>query len=385
MLLSVMLCAVSAEDEVEYKLDARFLQEYGQKVYFVEETATAPIIDGSVQTNEYDVAIKTTFDKDYDFIDDSHVYGTFELEWANYYLSWDDECLYIAAEVKDPDPTTFGQWPENVKRADQLALSLGGMIDAGDPLGIASYIQFRFFDGITEDKKAELGFDDYFEIQDLEKDFMGQNVSGTMLDVSTFTKDHLVVHNPDTQVTTYEVAINWDAIESVWPHQEGKLQYQLLTLGFYVQGTTTEIIPDKNVGSKTGIYYWGTVGDQVNDVYDKLMDEYTSAAYYGWTGANDKLIPNMFFRGTEEEYNAFMAARLVAKTPETEAPVVEDPETENVEDPTTDAPATDAPSADDPATDEPKTDGGCGSSVAAVGVALVAALGTCTAFINKRR
>ena len=67
--------------------------------------------------------------------------------------------------------------------------------------------------------------------------------------------------------------------------------------------------------------------------------------------------------------------------PETEAPTTE-PETE--------APAqdTDAPAADEteaPETEAPKAEGGCGSSVAVAGIALVAALGTCTVFVAKKK
>ena len=50
----------------------------------------------------------------------------------------------------------------------------------------------------------------------------------------------------------------------------------------------------------------------------------------------------------------------------------EAPETSNVD---TEAPATDAPASED----------GCGSSVGLVGVALVMALGTCTAFAAKKK
>ena len=69
--------------------------------------------------------------------------------------------------------------------------------------------------------------------------------------------------------------------------------------------------------------------------------------------------------------------------PETEAPTTE---------PVTEAPVadeTEAPVADDvteaPATDAPKAEGGCGSSVAVAGIALVAALGTCTVFVAKKK
>ena len=58
---------------------------------------------------------------------------------------------------------------------------------------------------------------------------------------------------------------------------------------------------------------------------------------------------------------------------ETEAPVTEAP--------TTEAPKTEAPTTEAPAADE----GGCGSTVGVAGLALVAALGTCTVFVSKKR
>ena len=66
--------------------------------------------------------------------------------------------------------------------------------------------------------------------------------------------------------------------------------------------------------------------------------------------------------------------------PETEAPttelVTEAPTNENP----TEAPVTEAP-----VTEAPVAEGGCGSSIALAGIALVAALGTCTAFVAKKK
>jgi len=72
-----------------------------------------------------------------------------------------------------------------------------------------------------------------------------------------------------------------------------------------------------------------------------------------------------------------------APEPETEAPATDAPATEA---PETEAPAgeTEAPTTEAPETEAP-AEGGCGASVAAMGVALVAALGTCTAFVSKKR
>jgi len=70
------------------------------------------------------------------------------------------------------------------------------------------------------------------------------------------------------------------------------------------------------------------------------------------------------------------------QAPETEAPVTDAPVTEA---PVTDAPETDAPTTDAPETEAPADEKGCGSSIAAIGVALVATLGTCAVFCGKKK
>ena len=78
------------------------------------------------------------------------------------------------------------------------------------------------------------------------------------------------------------------------------------------------------------------------------------------------------------------------EAPTTEAPTTEAPATETpaTEAPATEAPATEAPATEAPATEAPATapvEGGCGASVTFVGLALVATLGTCTAFVAKKK
>jgi len=77
---------------------------------------------------------------------------------------------------------------------------------------------------------------------------------------------------------------------------------------------------------------------------------------------------------------------VVTEAPTTEAPT-EAPTTDApTEAPTTDAPTeapTTAPVTEAPTTEAPE-EGGCGSSVAAMGIALVAALGTCAVVVSKK-
>ena len=72
---------------------------------------------------------------------------------------------------------------------------------------------------------------------------------------------------------------------------------------------------------------------------------------------------------------------IVFNSEKVEPETTEPAETEEV--PTNENP-TEAPESDAPVTEAP-AEGGCGGSVAAAGIALVAALGTCTAFVAKKK
>ena len=73
--------------------------------------------------------------------------------------------------------------------------------------------------------------------------------------------------------------------------------------------------------------------------------------------------------------------------PATEEPVTDEPATEEpvTEEPVTDKPATEEPVTDEPATEEPATENDCNGTISLAGLALVAALGTCTAFVVKKK
>ncbi len=380
MLVLSMAVAVSAED----KLDARFLEDKGQQIFCLgDEIATAPIIDGAIQENEYTVKVETTMDQYGRF--NAPTGGTWAVEWVNYYLAYDAECLYLAAEVYDPDHVPFGTFEANRKRGDQFCMYLGGMKNTGDPEGIASTLAFRFFDGNLPDTGVE--GEDWFECQDEEKDFFGSVVSGEYYDVNTATKDRKVDHSDETNVTTYEVAVKWDFIKGVWPHVENK-QYEYLTFGAVIQDSSMELMEAGDMGHRTGIRNWGITGQVADEVYDVLVEQYSSVAFFGQQ--NERTIPNMIYLGTRDEYEAFKAEMLSLETEpeETEPAETEPAETEPAEtEPAETEPAATEPAETTPVESEtePAKEGGCGASVAALAVALVAVLGTCTAFISKKR
>ena len=118
--------------------------------------------------------------------------------------------------------------------------------------------------------------------------------------------------------------------------------------------------------------YFNWIGD--NNVAGK-QGEYADFGYY--EGMKYETIFDLIVFGDEntviEPADPFPVREETE--PVTEAPVTEAPTNENP----TEAPATEAPVTEAPA------EGGCGSSVALAGIALVAALGTCTAFVAKKK
>ena len=100
-------------------------------------------------------------------------------------------------------------------------------------------------------------------------------------------------------------------------------------------------------------------------VHGTVLDEATATA----NGVNT-FLPDMIYFG-----------ELAKEEPKTEAPAADEAPAED----NTPADGEDKPLDEGDAVTEPATAGGCASSVAAAGIALIATLGTCTAFVAKKK
>ena len=121
--------------------------------------------------------------------------------------------------------------------------------------------------------------------------------------------------------------------------------------------------------------------------------------YYKWLGQNDisGKQDDYINYGVDEGSTRDSLPDLIVFGDENTAIKVASPEGDPIETeaPATEAPATEAPAGDvteapagDDVTEAPATEptkGGCGASVTFVGLALVATLGTCTAFVAKKK
>ncbi|MBR2387665.1 MAG: hypothetical protein IKB02_02745 [Clostridia bacterium] len=132
--------------------------------------------------------------------------------------------------------------------------------------------------------------------------------------------------------------------------------------------------------------------DQVKSCYRWCGRELTNVEKLN-LGASIDFIPLIFVLAEEgSDFLGNGALEVPTKPAETEAPTTEAPTTApETEAPTTEAPTTapeteaptTAPVTEAPTTEAPD-EGGCGSSVAAMGIALVAVLGTCAVVVSKK-
>ena len=157
------------------------------------------------------------------------------------------------------------------------------------------------------------------------------------------------------EVVKADFGVELDTIDGMW--------FGLLTTAF--KGTSA---------GTTGSQCWKWFG--TTDITGK-QDNY---AAYGITSASWRE------RAEFKVDSMFDLVLFEQPAPETEAPATEAPVADVTEAPVADD-VTEAPAADvteAPATEEPAKSG-CGASVSFAGIALVAALGTCTVFVAKKK
>ena len=140
-------------------------------------------------------------------------------------------------------------------------------------------------------------------------------------------------------------------------------------------------------GMKTGHYRY--LATDIRGKTDNYFD-------YGMLlGTAQEYLPTLVVFGDENTVLSIPGDEPITEAPATEAPTTEAPATEAPAGDVTEAPAgdvteapagdaTEAPAGDDTPDTEPAK-GGCGGSVSLAGLALIAALGTCTVFVAKKK
>ena len=381
----VLLGAVDGAAEEVVEETPAWVAPAGIKTYYATDVSgNAPLLDGYITEGEYGKAYRLenpipVNNSGATHQEDPVADPTAVSQYIDVYFAYDEDNVYVAI---------FEMGPEEIEGKDRLV-----------PL------------------RSNWGFNFGFDLNDLQAYFQLQGYK-TNVQWSTPGKEFYYFdagRRQDPFISAYELISEAiirkydvkkdgtpDAVEFVGDLQSSNGNEN------YTDGQAAMVIEFK--------FEKEVVAHAMNETFMTDYDTISNAMYFGLTtmtyGRNDG-DPSQYYkwagttdiRGIQGQYSDFNIYEgssrefmfdlvvfgdentvIEVADPYPVRPVTEAPTTE----PATEAPAdeTEAPAADEteaPATEAPKAEGGCGSSVAVAGIALVAALGTCTAFVAKKK
>ena len=360
--------AISVEELIKWNVNG---------VHYVgKATTTPPVQDGKINEGEYSYKFR---------MDDPIFQATSDWKWnkaptdpnadfssnyTEYYASYDDEYVYIAmfddqSRACGKDLNFYIELGINADNVNDL-LGPGYQGNGGQLMNRGGSTKTNFYAGSTSGKDSQ-----YVPIN-------GKQIKivDTVYHVS---KDD----GQGAFDAVYELKFKRADILEIF-NGLGKTGYAESPNVFFFT------VKYNQYGNNDNIAFYRWCGSALSNV-EKLN-----------LGTDKDFIPAVFVLAEEgDDFLGNGDLEIPTKPAETEAPTTEAPTTEapTTEAPTTEAPATEAPATEAPATEAPATEapateapateapaeGGCGSSVATMGIALVAVLGTCTAVVSKKK
>ena len=297
------------------------LEECGQVHWIIEGKAdVAPTADGVIDDGEYTLEITGMIPSEDDA--DNRFFcidpQALDVEEFNLYLSYDDEYLYVGAEVKESEALAgeviyfyFSCNPTDLYDGPRISYVFGGAPDTSEAEAFNAAVDGDVVTYEIVIRRTMLidymGYDDVDDIKDFAM---------------------LIIMGDDRDTANYP---------DLWPE---------MWFGCVIEGDYEGLASGSEAAESEG-KLWGGGGD-------------------------GRRFPHVMTLGE--------AVVIETEPTETEPTETEPTQTE----PTQTEPTQTEPTETTP-TETPAEEGGCGSSIAAVAVALVATLGTCVAFINKRR
>ena len=380
-----VLLAAPAEDGAVAEDVAAWVAPAGITTYYATDVSgNAPLLDGTISEGEYGPAIRITDPKACSAGDwgaswskeGETINEDVRSEYMDVYFAYDEQNIYVAIydmsqAVNNTDDNEYNDYPFRSNYTFYFGFDLNDLQNYFQFGGYQTHIQwanlnyFEFgkkneapiktYDLISEavirkadlDKNEDIGFGDLLSANGNPNYYAG--LSGVTME---FKLDRSVVAQAMNECffTDYDTTSN---------------------AMYFGINTLTYVAEASDYSGRT--QYWQWMGN--NDIREKQADYSDFGIYEG--SSREKIFDLVVFgdENTPIEIADPFPIRPETEAPTTEAPTTEAPTTEVVAD-VTEAPTTEAPVA---------AEGGCGSSVALAGVALVVALGTCTAFVAKKK
>ena len=371
----MVLPAFAAVDNAEISVEELLKWNVSGVHYVGKSTATAPVQDGVIGSGEYTYTYRMV---DPVFQCQPYSYSSpvptdpnadYSSNYIDCYVSYDDEYVYIGMfdnQTKYVGSTVnhfieFGINTENVM--DLIGPSKLGGADGGQLMQRSATPRTSFYSG-SKTQDGQYAPVNGKQIKYVDKTYLAATENGAggydvVFEYRFNRADILEIYN-GLEKTGYAESPN------VFFFSTYRAQYGLNSENyayFRWAGTKLSNVEKLNLG---------TASDYIPAIF-VLAEE--GSDFLG-TGALE--VPTT---------PAETVAPETTEAPTTEAPttepVTEAPET--TEAPVTEAPTTEAVETEAPTTEAPAAEGGCGSSVAAMGIALVAALGTCAVVVSKKK
>ena len=400
MLVAVMLLAVampiaSAEEAAEGTV---FTPAKDMAVYYANnlEGQTLPAIDGTINPGEYGNVITIA---DPTPMVEGWPENGYVIDWDStrprsgqieYYFAYDETSLYIAFKeygMKYDDGNTAYN---DFQSRSNYSLSWGFQLD-----DMTNYLQhsvtygggcwnknFTFSDGkLSNFSSTEVAPDQFYselfvhkykaDEADLPEDERTLWVYGDVLSASNQNTSAQYIMEVEIRLDKQQAIEVFNSVAYTEYAECPNAMYFMMTCGVYrllSDGTTANPLQGGNKYLVTDI--------------SKYNDAQKTKFYmdYGMLpGSPTTILPSLIVFDSPDAPIMIPADKVETEPVETEPEETEPEETEPVVE-NTEANVTEAP-----VTEAPAAEGGCGSSVAVAGIALVAALGTCTAFVAKKK
>ena len=395
LLVAMMVFAVPTFAEEADGVTAATLPAGIKKYYANNISGSVPTIDGVIEEGEYgDLTVRVTDPAA--MVGDTGVFmteGVFEdirNEYVDFWFAYDENNIYIAIHV---GPAAYNDNGDEYKKNDVIFRN-NTFFKMGFDLNDLVGTRIRFGGSSSTVHWNDLR---YYE-------FGKANVAPVK--TNTFITE-LITRKVDVatgaDVTFGDLTTtngNANYADGAWEQFiemkiDRKATAQMLNECFFTDyddiGNAMYFAFDTNTYKAQGAYksdgktealepadaqYWAWMGQ--TNIAGKQGEYADFGLYEGMSGSENLMDLIVFGDENTVIVNADpFPVREETEPTETEPEVTEAPTNENP----TEAPVTEAPVTEAPATAE----GGCGGSVAVAGIALVAALGTCTAFVAKKK
>ena len=387
LLVAMMVFAVPTFAEEADGVTAATLPAGIKKYYANNITGSVPTIDGVIGENEYGkLTVRVT--EPAAMVGDSGVFMTepaddsFANEYVDFWFAYDENNIYIAIHV---GPAKYNDNGDDFKGNDVIFRN-NTFFKMGFDLADLTGGRFRFGGSASTVHWNDLR---YFEFGKANVAPVKTNTFVTELitrkvDVATgadVTFGDLTTTNGNANYSdgAWEQYIEMKIDKKATAQAMNECfftDYDDIPNAMYFEFSTNGFKAKEDDRNDAVSQYFTWIGQ--TNIAGKQGEYADFGLYEGMKGSENLMDLIVFGDENTVIVNADpFPVREETEPAETEPEVTEAPTNENpTEAPVTEAPVTEAPAA---------ADGGCGGSVAVAGIALVAALGTCTAFVAKKK